>query len=37
VIADRAQALPAEVIERLPEDGASQHDHYIYGLLKREL
>jgi hypothetical protein len=37
VIADRAQALPAEVIERLPEDGASQHDHYSYGLLKREL
>ena len=27
VIADRAQALPAEVIERLPEDGASRHDH----------
>jgi hypothetical protein len=23
-------------LERLPEDGASQHDHYIYGLPKRE-
>ena len=36
VIAERAQALPPEVLERLPEDGASQHDHYIYGLPKRE-
>ncbi len=32
VIAERAKALPAEVLELLPEDGASQHDHYIYGL-----
>lgn len=36
VIADRAHALPAEVIEHLPKDGASQHDHYVYGLPKRE-
>jgi plasmid stability protein len=36
VIAERVQALPPEVFERLPEDGASQHDHYIYGLPKRE-
>ena len=36
VIAERVQALPPEVLERLPEDGASQHDHYIYGLPKRE-
>ena len=36
VIAERVQALPPEVWERLPEDGASQHDHYIYGLPKRE-
>jgi hypothetical protein len=28
--------LPPEVFERLPEDGASQHDHYIYGLPKRD-
>ncbi|MGA8025654.1 MAG: CopG family transcriptional regulator [Bryobacteraceae bacterium] len=35
VIAERAEALPSEVFERLPEDGASQHDHYIYGLPKR--
>jgi len=36
VIAERAQALLPEVLERLPEDGASQHEHYIYGLPKRE-
>jgi hypothetical protein len=36
VIAERAKALAPEVVERLPEDGASQHDHYIYGLPKRE-
>jgi predicted DNA-binding antitoxin AbrB/MazE fold protein len=27
--------LPPEVIEGLPVDGASQHDHYIYGTPKR--
>lgn len=36
VIAERSQALPPEVFEHLPEDGASQHDHYIYGLPRRE-
>ena len=35
VIAERAQALSPEVFERLPEDGASQHDRHIYGLPKR--
>jgi hypothetical protein len=38
--ADRIRAiwadLPAKVLAQLPEDGASQHDHYIYGLPKRE-
>jgi hypothetical protein len=28
--------VPAEVMEAMPEDGASQHDHYIYGWPKRE-
>jgi hypothetical protein len=28
--------LPPEVFERLPEDGASRHDHSIYGLPKRD-
>jgi hypothetical protein len=36
VIAERARALPTEALEHLPEDGASQHDHYIYGLPKSE-
>jgi bifunctional DNA-binding transcriptional regulator/antitoxin component of YhaV-PrlF toxin-antitoxin module len=31
----RARALPQEVLDRLPTDGASQHDHYIYGTPKR--
>jgi predicted DNA-binding antitoxin AbrB/MazE fold protein len=30
-----ANALPDEVVARLPADGASQHDHYIYGTPKR--
>jgi hypothetical protein len=28
-------ALPDAVFERLPEDGASEHDHYLYGAPKR--
>jgi len=28
-------ALPDEVFERLPIDGASEHDHYLYGSPKR--
>ncbi len=27
--------LPDEVLDRLPVDGAEQHDHYIYGTPKR--
>jgi Arc/MetJ-type ribon-helix-helix transcriptional regulator len=27
-------ALPDEVFARLPEDGASEHDHYLYGAPK---
>lgn len=34
-IAARAAALPPEVLDRLPADGAAQHDHYIYGTPKR--
>jgi predicted DNA-binding antitoxin AbrB/MazE fold protein len=30
-----AHALPQETLDRLPADGASQHDHYIYGTPKR--
>ena len=34
-IAARARSLPPHVLDRLPADGASQHDHYIYGTPKR--
>ena len=34
-IVARARALPPEVLDRLPSDGAAQHDHYIYGTPKR--
>ena len=34
-IAARARALPEDTLDRLPADGASQHDHYIYGTPKR--
>ena len=34
-IVARAHALPPETLDRLPPDGASQHDHYIYGTPKR--
>ncbi len=29
--------MPEEVRTKLPSDGASQHDHHIYGVPKREL
>jgi predicted DNA-binding antitoxin AbrB/MazE fold protein len=31
----RGKALPEQVLAGLPRDGASQHDHYIYGTPKR--
>jgi antitoxin component of MazEF toxin-antitoxin module len=34
-IADRAHALPTDVVEQWPTDAASQHDHYLYGAPKR--
>jgi predicted DNA-binding antitoxin AbrB/MazE fold protein len=30
-----ARVLPQETLDRLPSDGAAQHDHYIYGTPKR--
>jgi len=36
VIRDRMRKVPPEMMAAMPEDGASQHDHYIYGLPKRE-
>ena len=28
--------VPPEIIAQLPTDGAEQHDHYLYGIPKRE-
>jgi predicted DNA-binding antitoxin AbrB/MazE fold protein len=30
-----ARELPEEVVDAWPTDGASQHDHYLYGAPKR--
>ena len=32
---EQIHALPDEVFERLPKDGASEVDHYLYGAPKR--
>ena len=36
VIAENMRDMPPEVLAALPTDGASEHDHYIYGLPKRQ-
>jgi hypothetical protein len=36
VITDLMKNVPDEVFDKLPKDGASQVDHYIYGLPKRD-
>jgi hypothetical protein len=36
VIADAMQRVPLEDRALLPHDGASQIDHYVYGVSKRE-
>lgn len=35
VIADNMKDVPASEFEKLPKDGASEHDHYLYGHPKR--
>jgi hypothetical protein len=34
-ILENMKDVPAEEFERLPRDGASEHDHYLYGYPKR--
>lgn len=34
-IAECAESFPDEVFEGVPTDGASQHDHYLYGSPKK--
>jgi hypothetical protein len=36
IVLDCMRDVPAEVMAAQPQDGASQHDHYIYGWPKRE-
>jgi hypothetical protein len=35
VILENMRNVPPEIMATMPKDGASQHDHYIYGLPKR--
>jgi len=35
-ITDMVKDIPDAVFDRLPKDGASQVDHYLYGLPKRD-
>jgi len=35
VIQEIAAQVPEEQWDRLPQDGAEQHDHYLYGAPKR--
>jgi Arc/MetJ-type ribon-helix-helix transcriptional regulator len=35
IIDELMSDVPDEVLDRLPVDGAAQHDHYIYGTPKR--
>ena len=35
IIDELMSDLPDDVLDRLPVDGAAQHDHYIYGTPKR--
>ena len=34
-ISERSKQVPDEVWERIPADGAEQHDHYLYGAPKK--
>jgi len=36
VILENMRDVPLEVMTRMPQDGASQHDHYIYGWPKKQ-
>ena len=36
VILDNMKDVPAKEFARLPNDGASEHDHYLYGQPKRD-
>jgi hypothetical protein len=35
IIRENMSRVPPEIMATMPKDGASEHDHYIYGLPKR--
>jgi hypothetical protein len=37
VICENMQNVAPEVMATMPKDGASQHDHYVYGWPKRDV
>ncbi len=37
IILDSMRDIPPEIMATMPKDGASQHDHYIYGWPKRDV
>ena len=36
IVLSRMRNVPPEIMAIMPKDGASQHDHYVYGWPKRE-
>jgi len=36
IVLSHMRNVPPEIMATMPKDGASQHDHYIYGWPKRE-
>ncbi len=37
IVLSHVRKVPPEIIATMPTDGASQHDHYIYGWPKRDV
>ena len=37
IVLARMRNVPPEIMATMPNDGASQHDHYIYGWPKKEV
>jgi hypothetical protein len=37
IVLKHMRNIPPEIMATMPKDGASQHDHYIYGWPKREV
>jgi hypothetical protein len=37
IVLSHMRKVPTEIMATMPRDGASQHDHYIYGWPKRDV